>query len=681
MILLKKQLIALLILLWIVGCSSQTEPEMTASNKTTEELTIPATFNFETVSTVNLHISAKNGTGSPLKQVKLSLLMIGEEGEPLHLGSGSTDANGKFDTKITVPNWVQEIYVQTEYLGLPNYSAFEIRGGVCEGDIAENAIENPFVSEKVTLHSSFEATPTATLTALTYRFLGTWNGQGVPNYLLGRDNVSQDLLDDINASLPETRPVPTFNPQYLRDIDMNTRLQDSAEVFVTFVHEGAGWVNALGFFTYELSNPPQSLNDIDSLTLVFPNVSYIGSGGGLRSGDKVKLGNFKAGTGIGWFLVPNAWQTNTRSVLNAGSVQTKYSVKDFNAFTTAQFRQHVILLKDESRQLLLLGFEDTSRPGGDNDFNDAIFYVTANPYTAVITEDLDSVQEAIDSDGDGVFDYMDEYPTDAARAFNVYAPAKNAFASLGFEDLYPVKGDYDFNDLVVDYNHHLVTNAQNRVVEMKSTIITRAIGGIFKNGFGFQLGVSPSSISNITGQNITENFIARNENGTEAGQSKAVIIAYDNAFRKLAPPAGFYTVNAQEGSPFITPDTTKLRISFSTPQIVSELGSSPFNPFIFVNKQRGYEVHLPNMQPTDLMNTSLFGTGNDNTLLPSRSYKTSRGLPWAIHIPVKFEYPIEKRDITRSYLRFSIWAESGGSLFQDWYLSKAGYRQAANLYR
>lgn len=39
-----------------------------------------------------------------------------------------------------------------------------------------------------------------------------------------------------------------------------------------------------------------------------------GEGGNLRSGDKVKLGNFTAGTSIGFVLLQDAWKSSSKKV-------------------------------------------------------------------------------------------------------------------------------------------------------------------------------------------------------------------------------------------------------------------------------------------------------------------------------------------------------------------------------
>ncbi|MBT6685817.1 MAG: LruC domain-containing protein [Bacteroidetes bacterium] len=51
-----------------------------------------------------------------------------------------------------------------------------------------------------------------------------------------------------------------------------------------------------------------------------------------------------------------------------------------------------------------------------------------------------------------------------------------------------------------------------------------------------------------------------------------------------------------------------------------------------------------------------------------------------MNIPREFSYPLEKVDISTAYLHLADWASSNGSIFNDWYLEKPGYRESNNLY-
>ena len=234
-----------------------------------------------------------------------------------------------------------------------------------------------------------------------YNYLGTYNNLGKPDYLEPiSDVVTQNFLDDVDASLPESKPVPTYNPQYISNgTETDICLKDSADVWVTFVTEGAGYRNVLGFYSYDLNSPPLTVNDISNETIIFPNVSAKNSGGDLVAGDKVKIGSFPAGTGIGWFLVANGWNGNA-----VGNGNWKvYSNPDFNPESNPVERFHNVLLNDTTEQRIVLGFEDIRRdyPSCDQDFNDAIFYVSANPYSAIQTDSLNTITQSEDQVGSG----------------------------------------------------------------------------------------------------------------------------------------------------------------------------------------------------------------------------------------------------------------------------------------
>ena len=289
-----------------------------------------------------------------------------------------------------------------------------------------------------------------------------------------------------------------------------------------------------------------------------------------------------------------------------------------------------------------------------------------------------------DSDGDGCTDDVDDYPTDPTRCLDNYYPA-NGYGTLAYEDLWPAKGDYDFNDLVCDYKFQMVTNSSNNIVEVFGTFIIKAFGAGFENGFGFQLAndnIFNSDIS-VTGYDLQEGYITLNGNGTEAGQSIPTIIVYDNSFNLMPHPGQGIGVNTDPPAPYVIPDTISVYMDITDNiYTLAQLDIPNFNPFIIVNLERGVEVHLPNYEPTDLVDESYFGTFEDDSDLSiDRYYKTENNLPWAINIYESFEYPEERVEIIATYLHFVEWAESGGTLFTDWYNNTdPGYRNEANIY-
>jgi len=683
-------LFCLSLLLGFISCLKEPDDMVINDPLNPEQLNIGQEFDFATTVNDVFTIKVLDQDGEALAKVPLNISFEKPTSDTSWVLQGITDVQGSFSADLTRPSFTDSVYVQLSYIGLPQYYQLNVASGNSEyllGDLDTydevTVMDNFVLDDPESQRLGRLTSPVVSRNRLIdFTFMGEFDRNGVPQYLeQERFKVNSDLLEIINASLPEGTRVPDRNPEYITDgVQSDVRLRALADVWITFVHEGAGYKNVLGFYTYRLDNPPQSVDDIANLTIIFPNLSYKGSGGGLRSGDQVYLGRFSSNTGIGWFLIPDGYN------LGAGRVeekdQIKFSNKDFNTFTQEQFISHVVLLKDEARELLLIGMEDISRPGGDNDFNDAVFFVTATPYEAIIREEVpDVIQAPLDTDNDGVNDEFDQYPNDPSKSFDSYFPGKGQFGTLAFEDFWPRKGDFDFNDMVVQYNYQYQTDAVGRVTEINATYRLEAMGAGFRNGFGIQLDVNSNAVSSVEGVKYVHNIISQASNGVEAGQDKATIIAFDDGYGLLSAPDGGF-VNTDVSKPYINPKEITVNINFQTPQTSSDLGVPPYNPFIFTDKRRGYEIHLPDHPPTSKVDFSIFGTEEDDSNPGiNRYYKTSNNMMWAIHFPLPFSYPKERISIFNAYPKFEEWAENNGVIFKDWYSNTSnGYRVNGNLY-
>lgn len=676
--------IAITIIIVAVGCKKDIEPVENNSTVVTDmnQLNVDDGFNWSTTKNVMVSLQIRSTDTQALKGVRLFVYSSnpGEGSKNVNKASlvytGFSDANGNLSVTINVSQLVNKLYVKPMYIGLEEMAEIPIVGGVASYTFGGHVQKTSGKS----LYSIGKGQPVND-EKYTYQTLGTWTNAGNPNYLTNSDVISSALLADINASLPEYDPLPSSHPQYLVNGNLaNTVLNDSADIWVTFVHEGAGYNNVLGFYTYQKGNEPATPADITNLTIIFPNVSYSGSGGTLSSGAKVHIGSFPANTVIGYFIIANGYNSSTGGFYNGRNIF--YSNTNLNPETDATKKQHMVMLNDEDRNLLILGFEDIKRTesGCDNDFNDAIFYVTANPITALETNNVPQIDTPVDDDNDGVSNRFDDYPQDPELAVNNYYPAEGEFGTLSFEDLWPTKGDYDFNDLVLDYQFNQVTNGDNNIVKVEVRLVVRAIGAGYHNGFGFQMDISPTNVASVTGCDLKYNYITVGTNGLETGHSKATIIPFDNAFNVL-PSAGGTYVNTIESNPYVLPDTQLVTIVLTAPKTLAQVGSPPYNPFLIANKERGKEIHLPGYVPTTKANSSYFGTGDDNTNLVSGNYyKSENNLPWAMNLPSSFVYPLEKKSIIQGHLKFAQWAQSNGFSYMDWYQDKLGYRQNLNLF-
>lgn len=655
-----------------------------------------ADFDFKTVKEYTVNVLTTNQNNEAFEGVYLEIFssnplddagIVKPSSEKIRLFKGVSNDDGEVKCKVNPAASVDSIYILSYQVGLPRITGVALTDEMVDVEIGINTQTKSNVKSRIKV-----AEVPNVEQVNNYYILGSWQNNGSPNYLEAENDVlDDDFLRDINASLPEGNPLTQTHPQYLTNSDdANVVLIDDAEVWVTFVHEGAGWKNSLGYYTYPNDNPPQSVNDIEDLTIIYPNVSYEESV--LKSGNKVQLlyldkeNNeytqvFPANRTVGWFLIANGWNRNSSSIGNGSYVH--YSNINLNIENNEDLQKHNVLLYDEARELLVLGFEDIARNSSscDNDFNDAIFYTTVSPFTAVKTDDYQPIDTPTDTDQDGVNDNFDDYPEDPTKAFNNFYVAEGEFGTIAFEDLWPSKGDYDFNDLVVAYNFNQITNSDNNVVELQAKLQVRAVGASFKNAFGFSLNIQPNLINSVIGQEITEDFLSIASNGTENGQSKATIICFDNPYNITEFPGGGFGVNVTPSAPYSEPETMDLVVKLTEPINFDDFGTPPYNPFIIVNQNRDKEIHLPNNAPTDLADISRLGTYDDDSNVDADKYYISdHFLPWAINLPVAFDYPIEKKSILNAYNHFDTWATSNGEQNKDWYMNESGYRNSSNIY-
>ncbi|MEA5138118.1 LruC domain-containing protein [Arcicella rigui] len=277
----------------------------------------------------------------------------------------------------------------------------------------------------------------------------------------------------------------------------------------------------------------------------------------------------------------------------------------------------------------------------------------------------DAPVTAKDSDKDGIIDSEDNYPNDGSKAFDNYSTP----STVAFEDQWPNLGDYDMNDVVLAYKYQIVTNAKNNVAQVIAKYTLQAAGGAYENGAGVQFELPSGSIKNFSSSTGSE---------VEGGQKKVVVILFKNSVKELG---AWNTIPAQG---VVASKSYSFSFDVVDGPSISTFGIGSYNPFIWNNSAnfgRGYETHLMGKEPTDLMNTKLFGTAYDNST-GTNYYRTSGNLPWGIEIATdNFKYPSENKMITAAYWYFATWATSGGAYRTDWYSNtEAGYRYTPYIF-
>lgn len=620
---------------------------------------------FDFATTVDVNLSVNYGITYPLLfEVYLKDPMLVKEGSEVKnenmkpVFKAITDDSGVFDGEVLLPTYAKEVYLYTQYMGVPTSVNLKIEGGGVRFDLTENQV----------LRTKSNSLARIGQVNGNFKVIDTWNEQGRPDHMLPRRVLEGELINNIMYTLPESKNGigATNDPNNLikeGDAIGDIHILKSTKINLLFMHEGASMRSTLAYYCYPTDTPPQTTDDLTRV-IAIPNFSYAYSGGELSSGDCVQLKywngtefveEFPAGMTIGWCMIANGFQ------IQSGDINTKDNVYYANPVFNPERvkKQHCVALYDKNKKVIALGFEDQNRERlyngalvSDEDFNDLVFYVET------------SVDGGVDSGGIPEIIPNPTPKPDPADNYIEYS------GSLAFEDLWPSQGDYDMNDVVIDYHSTHYRNAKNQIIQIVDKFTPKWSGAALHNGFGYQLGISSSVIRSVKVESDFDNqlsFFKTDGKGLELNQNLPTIMLFED-IKKILPQNGTSSNNTKSFT---------VTVEFNFPISIGNLTSPPYNPFIVsnsgdgANPQRGVEVHLPNKKPTNLADKSKLGTASDiSDIENGRFYISNENYMFALDLPVTFNFPAEGQRIGSAYSRFSSWVLSGGMTDADWYLDE-----------
>lgn len=273
---------------------------------------------------------------------------------------------------------------------------------------------------------------------------------------------------------------------------------------------------------------------------------------------------------------------------------------------------------------------------------------------------------AQDADGDGVFDANDVAPCDAALAAVQFVPGEGVYDSLWFEDSWPGRGDFDFDDLVIAHNSTLRRSASGQVVSLRLELEVLAAGAEFDNGIGWRLPVTPASIRSarisVDGAEAGLPFVS--------GESQAVFVLAEQARDLLGGHPGI--LNTLPGEPVHGSSHVVVEVEFTSPQDLDP-SEAPFDLYLR-HPERGVEVHLARYAGTAGLDPTLLGTLDDGSA-PGRNFVDISGIPFALAVPGLTPFPIERTSVDVAYPRIVSFGASGGAQSVDWYAHPADAEQ------
>lgn len=614
------------------------------------------TSNFSTIQKVQVEIDCSNSESRvPFSIYDGNPLIEGENTTILKenvqaLDGAWTDEQGKFTATVELPAYVSNVYI---------VSTSPFARQAIPGKIVNGVLKVSDTDEQLTTRASYRES--TRFDRNRFNNLG-WNTNlgsfddrsGVIDYAYkGNDpklTLSKSEMNELRTTVSKVlNTLGSCPEEYRTQADLYVE-EDETAVVLTALRGWTCWNSSLGYYYYRYDQAPASLKDV-KVYAVFPNTQMTWNNGslqaspqGIKEGTAVQLKyfddpeypkgkNFPKGYYIGFILACNAWNTYFTGFNSYTLTEGFYasSTKGFSTKVNSGIDVRTAMFKDKNSNIAI-AFEDFM---DDQNFTDVVFSLKANPEITNVPPVDEDLNTTIEKTG-------------------VYA----------FEDEWPKAGDYDMNDVLVQYTYQKVFNIFNEILSESfifKTLYNKST--VFTNGLGFIL-------SNEGNAQSTEYFI-RKENEKDftvasgadkfTRESNAIILT-DNV--KTNPNAE-YKVTFKYGD-----------------KNSNKKQETSIDAFIYRPSKEGnrLEVHCPMKKPTSKVDTSLFGQYEDCSKPNEGIYYVSNQeniYPFAFYLSNANANDIaelknfdknEKKSISEIYPKFIDWAKYGTNA--DWYKKK-----------
>ena len=604
------------------------------------------TSNFSTIQKVQVEIDYSNSESRvPFSIYDGNPLIEGENTTILKenvqaLDGAWTDEQGKFTATVELPAYVSNVYI---------VSTSPFARQAIPGKIVNGVLKVSDTDEQLTTRASYRES--TRFDRNRFNNLG-WNTNlgsfddrsGVIDYAYKGNDPKLTLS---KSEMNELRT--TVSKEYRTQADLYVE-EDETAVVLTALRGWTCWNSSLGYYYYRYDQAPASLKDV-KVYAVFPNTQMIWNNGslqaspqGIKEGTAVQLKyfddpeypkgkNFPKGYYIGFILACNAWNTYFTGFNSYTLTEGFYasSTKGFSTKVNSGIDVRTAMFKDKNSNIAI-AFEDFM---DDQNFTDVVFSLKANPEITNVPPVDEDLNTTIEKTG-------------------VYA----------FEDEWPKAGDYDMNDVLVQYTYQKVFNIFNEILSESFTFKTLYNKStVFTNGLGFILSNegNAQSIEYFIRKENEKDFTVASGADKFTRESNAIILT-DNV--KTNPNAE-YKVTFKYGD-----------------KNSNKKQETSIDAFIYRPSKEGnrLEVHCPMKKPTSKVDTSLFGQYEDCSKPNEGIYYVSNQeniYPFAFYLSNANANDIaelknfdknEKKSISEIYPKFIDWAKYGTNA--DWYKKK-----------
>ena len=614
------------------------------------------TSNFSTIQKVQVEIDYSNSESRvPFSIYDGNPLIEGENTTILKenvqaLDGAWTDEQGKFTATVELPAYVSNVYI---------VSTSPFARQAIPGKIVNGVLKVSDTDEQLTTRASYRES--TRFDRNRFNNLG-WNTNlgsfddrsGVIDYAYkGNDpklTLSKSEMNELRTTVSKVlNTLGSCPEEYRTQADLYVE-EDETAVVLTALRGWTCWNSSLGYYYYRYDQAPASLKDV-KVYAVFPNTQMTWNNGslqaspqGIKEGTAVQLKyfddpeypkgkNFPKGYYIGFILACNAWNTYFTGFNSYTLTEGFYasSTKGFSTKVNSGIDVRTAMFKDKNSNIAI-AFEDFM---DDQNFTDVVFSLKANPEITNVPPVDEDLNTTIEKTG-------------------VYA----------FEDEWPKAGDYDMNDVLVQYTYQKVFNIFNEILSESFTFKSLYNNStVFTNGLGFILSNegNAQSIEYFIRKENEKDFTVASGADKFTRESNAIILT-DNV--KTNPNAE-YKVTFKYGD-----------------KNSNKKQETSIDAFIYRPSKEGnrLEVHCPMKKPTSKVDTSLFGQYEDCSKPNEGIYYVSNQeniYPFAFYLSNANANDIaelknfdknEKKSISEIYPKFIDWAKYGTNA--DWYKKK-----------
>ncbi len=586
-----------------------------------------------------------------------------------------TDDQGLLDVAFNLPSYINKVYVTTEAWGVKRYAKLSLQNGKAEADMRLSTPAASRASRRAagdyrlwdlgSVGSGVNRIPAL------YSIVG-WEGNAYgkiiddngglltygsftaddlksikPHLGNGQTSTFSDSKNFASTDLVNTTIAPTFENE--KGETVNT---DYASIYVTYIGEMGAWnQNGLGYYYYKTGEAPASRAEAQAQLkhyVVLPNSSLAGDVPYLTDlvgeykhptqswnhyynygeanapawpNERVQLlfedpetgklsTQFPPGYTIGFFIF---CKTSTSNV----NTQATYQIVTDNlwysnvAWNNDSRKNHFSAIGYKDK--ILYGVED----GKNTSYNDLVFSVEADPTGAIANE--------------------------ARQQIDIVVPEEDAtetsVKTYAYEDIWPLGGDYDMNDVIVEHRRSVTFDSYNYVKEVVDSFMAVQPAGSAEYDDGFAIEIPANQRGEMT----------LPEGAVDETATNSIIL-----FRSAKKVVNRWFV---------------IKRTFTSKQL-SKVGleAEDNNPYIIANyksDENRTEVHLPKHKCTSKANADQVGSQDD------AYFVNKDGLhPFAIMLPVGSFQPVtEQLSVEEEYPYFTPWVESKMTTNADWYLN------------